>query len=137
MNSHPDFGTAVRLNQAYQQVWGSQNSVNDFHWSATEGDLAALQRSSFPSQYAQNWFNGKQYNNYWMNMVTTGSKGMVQTMNDTWKLFAGADDFTPDVARAKPDYGLVSLEKKSVYNQNELLLGVILVLTAGGFLMLA
>lgn len=137
MDTQPNFGDAVRLNQAFQQVWGSQNSVNDFHWSATEGDLAALQRSAFPSQYAQDWFNGKQYNNFWMNMVTTGSKGMVETMNDTWKLFKGYDDFTPDVARANPDYGLVTLEKKGSFSQNEALLGVILILTASGFLMLA
>lgn len=88
---YPDFDAAARKNQAYERNYGQDKSVFSPLWTGAEGDKVALQRSSYPSMAAQEYFDGPVYNQQFRNLLTSGLQGRGKKITDRFQLTGMAD----------------------------------------------
>lgn len=129
---YPNFDAAARKNQAYLRDYGQEKSVFNPVWAGAEGDRAALQRSSYPSQNAQQYFTSGLYTQQFRNIITTGLQGKGRTIRDRYQLTGTADYST--YGREQPEYELV--ETGGGVDQTDMMIGMIIVGAALMFLML-
>lgn len=108
---YPDFDAAIRKNQAYKRDYGDDKSPFAPVWAGTEGDQVALQRSSYPSTSAYNYFNGELYNQQFRTLLTTGLQGKGKTIRDRYQL-TGMEDYST-YGRESKEYELVSMSSPS------------------------
>lgn len=129
---YPNFEQAARKNQAYIHDYGTQKSVTDPVWVGAEGDRAAVQRSTYPSQRAREYFSGPLYNQQFANYLTTGTQGRAKNITDRFQLTGMADYST---------YGRDSKEYETVSTKGvdslDMLIGVGILGAAVTFIMLS
>lgn len=127
----PNFDSAARKNQAYLRDYGQDKSVYSPVWAGAEGDRAALQRSSYPSSDAYQYFSGPLYNQQYRNLLTTGLQGKGKYITDRHALTGMADYST--YGRNEPEYETVAMD--SGVGNFDMLIGMIILGAALGFIM--
>lgn len=129
---YPNFDAAARKNQAYLRDYGQEKSVFNPVWAGAEGDRVALQRSSYPSESAQQYFNGPIYNQQFRNIISTGMQGKAKKITDRYALTGMADYST--YGRNTTEYELV--EVSSGVTNTDMIIGMLILGTALAFIML-
>jgi len=104
---YPDFDSAARKNQAYERDYGQDKSVFSPVWAGSEGDKVALQRSSYPSTSAYQYFSGPLYNQQFRTLLSTGLQGKGKTIKDRYQL-TGMEDYSTS-GRESKEYELVAM----------------------------
>jgi len=119
---YPNFTQAARQNQAYVNNYGRQKSVTDPVWVGSEGDRAALQRTTYPSPSAKAYFNSPLYNQQLRNFVTTGLQGRGKSIRDRTSM-TGKSDYST-YGKKEKTYELVSMDTQSGLDNMDMLIGV-------------
>lgn len=127
----PNFDSAARKNQAYLRDYGQDKSVFSPIWAGAEGDRVALQRSSYPSASAYDYFSGPVYNQQYRMLLTTGLQGRGKKITDRYA-FTGMEDYST-YGREEPEYKTVEMD--SGIGNFDMLIGMIVLGAALGFIM--
>jgi len=126
----PNFDAAARKNQAYLRDYGQDKSVFSPVWAGAEGDQVALQRSSYPSASAYQYFNGPIYNQQYRMLLTTGLQGRAKSVTDRHSM-TGMSDYST-YGRDVMEYEELSTDSP---NHMDMLIGMVVLGAALGFLM--
>lgn len=125
----PNFDAAARKNQAYLRDYGQDKSVFSPIWAGAEGDQVALQRSSYPSASAYQYFSGAVYNQQYRNLLTTGLQGRGKYITDRHAMTGMADYST--YGRDEAEYKEVSMQSP---DHMDMLIGMVVLGAALAFL---
>lgn len=125
----PNFDAAARKNQAYLRDYGQDKSVFSPIWTGAEGDQVALQRSSYPSASAYQYFSGSVYNQQYRNLLTTGLQGRGKYITDRHAMTGMADYST--YGRDDAEYKEVSMQSP---DHMDMLIGMVVLGAALAFL---
>lgn len=139
MQKKVHFEDAVRKNLEYQQTYGSQKNANSPHWYGSEGDRAALMRSTFPSVQANQWERGDIKNIHLLNYLSSGTMGQYSNVSQITTL-QGNDDFDvmPKLTQVAQETGWNTLKmpvnRSFVDSDAQTLLGLAIIISTGGLL---
>jgi len=92
MQKSVHFDDAIRKNLEYQKTYGTYKNADSPNWTGSEGDRAALMRSSFPSVQANDWQRSQIKNIHLLNYLSSGTMGQYTNLSQITTL-QGNDDF--------------------------------------------